>query len=57
MNALVIGYLMISGGALLVVIVLMLTSNGECYYCGDRLEHSEPLKINGKKWCGKCHHW
>lgn len=57
MSVLVIGYLMLAGAGLLIVLVLAITSKGECYYCGCRLEDSTPLTIRKKKWCGKCHYW
>lgn len=39
---------------LLLFFLLVITSKGECYYCGSRLERVR--RVNGKKWCG-CDIW
>ncbi len=36
-----------------VLIGMILTSDGECYYCGKRFDNPPP-RINGKKMCDNC---
>lgn len=38
---------------LILLIGVMFTSKGECYYCGYKFHREESLMFkNGKKWCG-----
>jgi len=35
------------------LILVMITSKGECYYCGHRLK-GDVCRLNKKKYCGEC---
>ena len=45
--------LIILGISLFLLIYVIATSNGECYYCGYRFHRDESLMFrDDKKWCG-----
>lgn len=47
--------LVLLGLPIIILVGLIITSKGECYYCGHKFENSDIVfKVKGKKCCSDC---